>query len=68
MPATTTRDIGLAIRDFMEARELKQFDDDQEIGADIVEFIDVSDPHNPVIYMDSGQTFTVRVIAGGGGT
>lgn len=63
---TNTRDIGLAFRDFMEGQRLKRYDDTEEVGEDVVEFVDVSDPSNPICYMADGATFTVRIFAGGG--
>lgn len=60
----TPRDISFAIRDFLEDQEFFTYNDDlDETGQDRVQFVDVSDPHNPVIHLDNGQTFTCRIIA-----
>lgn len=58
----TARDIGLAIRDFLEDRELQIFDDDTAVGWTRVEVIDVSHADAPVLTLDTGQRFAVRVM------
>jgi hypothetical protein len=66
MATLTTRDIGLAIRDFLEDKELYSFNEHGEEGAaETVDFIDVSDAHNPRILLANGQQFIVRIFAGG---
>jgi hypothetical protein len=67
---TDTRDIGLAIRDFMQGFAISQFHEvegelEEVDSADKVDFVDVSDPHNPVLHMESGIQFTVRVVRTG---
>jgi hypothetical protein len=67
MTTHTTRDIGLAIRDHIEGKPVWRFDEDTEIAdsdREVAE-VDASDPNNLVLHMDNGQTFTVRIIAGG---
>lgn len=62
----TSRDLGLAIRDFLDCRTIHHFEDDDDKGpADWISSIDVSDANNPVIYMNSGRKFVVRIIAQG---
>ncbi len=64
-----TRDIGILIRDRLEDDTVcshREHDGDLiEDGEEEIEFIDVSDPDNLVIFVSNGQTFTVRIIAGG---
>lgn len=66
----TTRDLGLAIRDFLEGRDFLEYGyggdgDLVETGKTYqVQFIDVSDANNPRFHLDNGQTFVVRIIAG----
>jgi hypothetical protein len=68
---TLTSDIGLAIRDFCEGKEISRFDlsggdDAVELeAADRIIHIDVSDPHNPVAHMASGAQFTIRIVRTG---
>lgn len=67
-----TRDVGLAIRDHLEQNcithfEERDLDGDEELvegERDEVVAVDVSDAHNPIICLDNGQTFTVRIFAG----
>ena len=62
MAKFTTRDIGFAIRDFLEDRVICHLNrDGEERGRDTVEFVDISDADNPVIHMLGGQTFRVRI-------
>jgi len=62
----TTRDLGLAIRDYVEGFSISQFEDDKEIPrADLVELVDVSDADNPVLHMESGAIFTIRIVRTG---
>lgn len=62
--AVATSDLGLAIRDFLEGQEFAIFEGDTDTGvrAD-VEFIDVSDPHNPIIHLANGQAFRVTIVS-----
>lgn len=68
---TTTRDLGLAIRDFCEGFYISHFydDDDGELTehgcADAINSVDVSDASNPIFYMQSGAVFTVRIVRAG---
>ena len=65
-----TRDIGLAVRDFLEGRTLSIHHDNEDGGtldpvADAaVDAIDASDPNNLIVALDNGQRFTLRVVAG----
>jgi hypothetical protein len=65
-----TRDLGLAIRDFIEGQAISRFTEDaggeleEHEEAAVVASIDVSDPHNPVVTFENGQTMTIRIIAG----
>lgn len=73
MKPALTHDLGIAIRDFLEDQEFHLFDNsagEMEETEDTrhVEFVDVSDPNNLIVMIDNGQTFTVRIIAGGGPT
>ena len=68
--SATTTDLGLMIRDFTECRWFDTFDivngDYEMKGPRQITEVDISDPDNPVVYLDNGQTFTIRIIAGGG--
>jgi hypothetical protein len=65
-----TRDIGLAIASFLEGRTFAVHQENRDGGtldpvADAeIQVIDVSDPNNLTVALDSGRTFTVRIIAG----
>lgn len=67
----TTRDIGIALRDLMEQRDIvvsSDTDDGETAQTEFratVEFIDVSDPDNPVIHLSTGQTFHCIIVAVG---
>jgi hypothetical protein len=64
MPRFTTRDIGLAIRDFLEGSDIHAFtgpDDTQSEDVEEVDFVDVSDASNPVLFLTNGQEFQVRI-------
>jgi len=67
----TTRDIGIALRDLMEERDIvisSDADDGETVQTEFrttVEFIDVSDPDNPVIHLSTGQTFRCVIVAVG---
>ncbi len=67
----TTRDIGIALRDLMEEKEIvmsSETDDGETAQTEFrttVEFIDVSDPDNPVIHLSTGQTFRCAIVAVG---
>lgn len=65
----TTRDVGLAIRDFLEGQDFQIYAEDKDgtllHGGDAAaEIVDASDPNNLNVVLDNGQTFTVRIIAG----
>jgi hypothetical protein len=68
--AADTRDIGLAVRDFLEGRPVSIHQENEDGGmldpvADAaVDAIDASDPNNLIVALDNGQRFTLRVIAG----
>jgi hypothetical protein len=57
----TTADVGLAVADFLIDRQIEAIDwsaeDLAERDSDYHEayFVDVSDPHNPIIHTDSGS-------------
>jgi len=66
----TTTDIGFAIRDFLETRAVSKFIDrgdhwHEESQAAEIESVDVSDPDNPLVYLDNGQVFRIRIFAAG---
>lgn len=67
-PEFITRDIGLAIRDFLEQRTVTHYEDRdgalEPCGDDEVVAVDVSDPDNLTVCLDNGQSFTVRIFAG----
>ena len=69
--ATTTQDIGLAIRNFIEDQEIETWTDaDLESGTtdgrDHIDFVDCSDSSNLIVHTESGRAFTVRVLYLGG--
>lgn len=65
----STRDIGLAIRDFLEQQYVHHFADtpegdiEQIDGEEEVVAVDVSDPSNLIVSLYNGQQFTVRIFA-----
>ena len=65
-----TRDIGLAVRDFLEGRMVSIHQDNEDLGTLVpvadaaVDAIDASDPNNLIVALDNGQRFTLRVVAG----
>ncbi len=61
---TQTRDIGFAIRDLCEDNAISHVDEDgiEKYGADAIYGVDVSDPDNPVLHMESHAEFTVRIV------
>ncbi|WP_036281372.1 hypothetical protein [Methylocystis sp. ATCC 49242] len=64
----TTFDIGIAIRDLLEDVIIEHFEqrDCEVISTRLTErvtFVDVGDAPNPVIHLDNGQIFDVRIIA-----
>jgi len=69
--APNTRDLGLAIRDALEGVEPFVYDDegDTVCGKFTVDFIDVSDAHNPVLHCvtrdGANLIFTLHIVAGG---
>jgi len=58
----TTRDIGLAIRDHIEGREVYVYDEEVPLYRRAIEYVDASDPDNLVIGLDSAQRFLVRIV------
>ena len=68
--ATTTSDIGFAIRDFCEGYAISHFDSagdefTEYTGFDTIDKVDVSDVDNPIFHMESGAVFTVRIVRTG---
>lgn len=67
----TTRDIGIALRDLMEERNIvasSDTDDGEPAQTEFrttVEFIGISDPDNPVIHLSTGETFHCIIVAVG---
>lgn len=59
-----TRDLGLAIRDFIEGNAFQHFDDEGEGTSRWarVDFVDCSDPNNLQVHLSTGEFFTVRVV------
>lgn len=55
----TTRDLGIMIRDFIEGRLIVE----GKAGPVMIDMVDVSDADNAIVYLENGQTFTVRIIA-----
>jgi hypothetical protein len=66
---TTTADVGLLIRDMVEDTDMDVLDRSGEVvetvTTDHVDFVDVSDPHNPRIVMSSGAVFVARIVREG---
>jgi hypothetical protein len=65
---TTTADLGILIRDMIVDIDMECFDltDDPEvIGSDHVDHVDVSDPHNPRVYLSSGAVFRLTIVREG---
>ena len=63
-----TRDLGLAIRDFLQDRAIhihNETDDDLIESGETLEIvdIDVSNPDNPEIVFENGQRFTVCLLS-----
>lgn len=65
MTTFNTRDIGIAIRDFLEGFFINHFEGNQlvEETSEEIMLIDISDPHNPVIHLQNGQKFICRIFA-----
>ncbi len=60
-----TRDIGLAVRDFLSIHQENEDEGTLVPVADAaVDSIDASDPNNLIVALDNGQRFTLRVVAG----
>lgn len=65
----TTSDIGFAIRDFLEGMYISAFTPDGVEGYReaprqfSIDFIDVSDPSNPRVFLGNGQIFSVRIFS-----
>ena len=57
----STRDVGLALREALEGKSVSPCDEHRDLGNVI--FVDVSDANNPIIHLENGQNFTVRIIA-----
>lgn len=66
LPAATTRDLGLTIYRLISNRQcvLLLNDDCEQLGRLPIADIDASDAHNLRVYLENGQIFTVRIIAG----
>lgn len=63
-----TRDLGIAIRDALEDENfhiLKEEEGELIESGQMVEItvIDVSDPDNPIVELENGQQFIIRIIA-----
>lgn len=63
-----TRDLGIAIRDALEDENfhiLKEEEGELIESGQMVEItvIDVSDPDNPIVELENGQRFIIRIIA-----
>ncbi len=68
MTRALTRDLGIAFRDFMQDASihvLKEEDGELKESGEMRDIvgIDVSDADNPVVVLDNGQRFIVRIIA-----
>jgi hypothetical protein len=63
----TTDDIGIAIRDFLEHHNICHIDPETltESNVQYVNFVDVSDPSNPLVHMEDGAQFRVRIFREG---
>ena len=67
----STKDIGIAIRDFLEDQAVEIIDwEDQDGDGGTDRFVkvvsvDVSDANNPLVTLDNGQRFRVRIFAEG---
>ncbi len=63
---TLTSDIGFAIRDYLEGNAISHIDGVTEYGgADAIATVDISDANNPVLFMESGAQFTIRIVRTG---
>jgi hypothetical protein len=66
----TTKDLGLAIRDFIEEHKFCAF---EEVNGEInptkdwqkIQFVDCGDPSNLLVHLENGQRFRVRIFAEG---
>lgn len=59
----TTRDVGLAVRDGLEhLTHVTKWADDRPLGRSPIADVDVSDPDNIILQVESGETFVIRVI------
>lgn len=70
MPSPTPRipqtsDVGLMICHMLEDRPIAIHDIDHDAatveGVDHIEVVDVTDPHNPIIFTQSGARFRVCI-------
>lgn len=60
----TTRDIGYALRDHLDDKTVPASDGEGEILTDDyakVSHIDISDASNPLIYLENGQAFALKI-------
>ena len=63
----STRDIGVAIRDFLEGSDFHVYEDNDATGElrakarRNVDVINISDPNNLVVVLDNGQVFRVSI-------
>ena len=65
----TTKDLGIAIRDFLEEKMFSHFiekngeliDDDHPCFP--IDHIDVSDASTPIVHLENGQQFIIRIFA-----
>ncbi len=62
-PTASTRDVGLAIRDFLEGARFtiyREWDGELE-PSNFDATVDCSDPNNLYVVLDNGQRFTVAI-------
>jgi hypothetical protein len=59
----TTDDIGIAIRDFLEHHDIYHIDPETltESNVQCVDFVDVSNPSNPLVYLEDGAKFRIHI-------
>ncbi len=62
----SARDMGLAVRDFIEGCDLFVYEDDptgelwQKARREVTH-VDASDAHNLIVFLDNGQRFRVSI-------
>jgi hypothetical protein len=68
-----TKDLGLALRYFLQGESFPCYREGPDVKGELheseeireIEFVDVSDANNPVVQLDNGQKFTIRIFAHG---